>query len=131
MQQVAPEINPAVIEKRVRGVLGMVRIDAQVDLMDTDGTLIDIRTIHAACVDPMQRFELGTCSRLSDGASGQIRSDILVTGSSPRHTRQTWDVTAADIQWMDALYPLAQQAMQRGYYMPNRSSTGRGRDGHR
>ena len=26
-----------------------------------------------------------------------------------------WDVTAADIQWVDALYPLAKQAMQRGY----------------
>jgi hypothetical protein len=29
----------------------------------------------------------------------------------------------ADVQWTDALYPLAQQAMQRGYYMPNRNST--------
>jgi hypothetical protein len=27
------------------------------------------------------------------------------------------------VQWTDALYPLAQQAMQRGYFMPNRNST--------
>ena len=25
-------------------------------------------------------------------------------------------------QWTDALYPLAQEAMRRGYYMPNRNS---------
>ena len=41
----------------------------------------------------------------------------------PQLHPQNWDVTAADVQWTDALYPLAQQAMQRGYYMPNRNST--------
>jgi hypothetical protein len=70
----------------------------------------------------MHRFEPATCSRLAEGASGQVRSDILVTGRRPGHAVQMWDVTATDIQWMDALYPLAQHARQRGYYMPNRSS---------
>jgi len=31
-------------------------------------------------------------------------------------------ISAADVQWTDALYPLAQEAMRRGYYMPNRNS---------
>ena len=35
---------------------------------------------------------------------------------------QTWKDSAADVQWTDALYPLAQEAMRRGYYMPNRNS---------
>jgi hypothetical protein len=126
MQHAAPEIQPAVVEKRLHGVIGMVRIHAQLDLMDVDGTIIDIRTAQtpAAGIDQMHRFEIVTCSRLAEGASGRVRSDILVAGSSPRRAVHTWEVTAADIQWTDALYPLAQHAMQRGYYMPNRSSTG-------
>jgi hypothetical protein len=47
---------------------------------------------------------------------------ILVARNKPQHFERTWEVTAADIRWSDALYPLAQHAMQRGYYMPNRNS---------
>jgi hypothetical protein len=92
--------------------------------MDEDGTIIDVRTAQAAParVDPMQRFEWTTCSRLAKGPSGVVRSDILVTGSTPQPITQTWKVSAADVQWTDALYPLAQEAMRRGYYMPNRNS---------
>ena len=50
-------------------------------------------------------------------------SDILVARNAPQHRERTWEVTPADIRWTDALYPVAQQAMQRGYYMPNRNST--------
>jgi len=86
---------------------------------------MDIRTAQAAParVDPMQRFEWTTCSRLAEGSSGVVRSDILVTGSTPQLITQTWKVSAADVQWTDALYPLAQEAMRRGYYMPNRNSS--------
>jgi hypothetical protein len=43
-------------------------------------------------------------------------------GSTPQLITRTWKVSAADVQWTDALYPLAQEAMRRGYYMPNRNS---------
>src|SRR5260370_33533452 len=36
--------------------------------------------------------------------SGVVRSDILVTGSTPQLITQTWKVSAADVQWTDALY---------------------------
>ena len=75
-------------------------------------------------IDPMHRFALATCARLAHGASGVVRSDILVTSSPPQYVARTWEITDADVQWTNAWYPLAQQAMQRGYYMPNRSSKG-------
>ncbi len=127
MQQVAPNIRPAAVEQPLHGVIGGVRIHAQLDVMDVDGTIIDIRTTPTAPapkVDPMHRFELATCSRLAEGASGVIRSDILVASSTPQLVSCIWEVTAADVQWTDALYPLAQHAMQRGYYMPQRNSNG-------
>jgi hypothetical protein len=71
----------------------------------------------------MHRFELATCFRLAEGASGVVRADILVASGTPQHVAYRWEVKAADVQWTDALYPLAQQAMQRGYFMPNRNST--------
>ena len=70
----------------------------KLDLMDVDGTFIDIRTAQTACTDQMHRFEPATCSRLADQASGVVLSDILVTGSNPGHARHTWEVTTADIQ---------------------------------
>jgi len=126
MQQVAPNIRPAAVEQPLHGVIGGVRIYAQLDVMDVDGTIIDIRTTPTAPVqvDQMHRFELATCSRLAEGASGVVRSDILVASSTPQHVACLWEVTAADVQWTEALYPLAQHAMLRGYYMPKRNSNG-------
>ena len=91
--------------------------------MDEDGTIIDVRTAQAAParVDPMQRFEWTTCSRLAEGSSGVVRSDILVTGSTAQLITQTWAISAADVQWTDALYPGAGGHVS-GYYMPNRNS---------
>jgi hypothetical protein len=70
----------------------------------------------------MQRFEWTTCSRLAEAPSGLVRSDILATGSTPQLITEKWEVSPADVQWTDGLYPLAQEAMRRGYYMPNRNS---------
>ena len=124
MHEVAPQIRPAAVERPVSGVISSVRIRAQIDLMHEDGTIIDIRTAQGAPtrIDPMQRFAWTTCSRLAEAPSGLVRSDILVMGSTPQLITQTWKVSAADVQWTDALYPLAQEAMRRGYYMPNRNS---------
>jgi len=124
MHEVAPKIRPAAVERPLCGIISSVRIRAQLDLMDKDGTIIDIRTAQnaPARVDHMQRFEWTTCSRLAEGSSGMVRADILVMGSTPQLITQKWEVSAADVQWTDALYPLAQEAMRRGYYMPNRNS---------
>jgi hypothetical protein len=67
----------------------------------------------------MHRFELTTCYRLADGASGVVRSDTLVTSESLQCVPQVWEINEADIQLADALYPVAQEAKRRGYYMPN------------
>ena len=48
MQEVAPKIRPAAVERPVCGVIGSVRIHAQIDLMDEDGTIIDVGTAQAA-----------------------------------------------------------------------------------
>ena len=125
MTQAAPPIQPAAIEARtMQGVLASVRIQAQFDILDEDGMIIAITTARntSSTIEPMHRFEMTTCYRLTYGASGVVRSDTLATGESLRCVSQVWEITEADIQLTDALYPVAQQAMRRGYYMPNRAS---------
>jgi hypothetical protein len=125
MRRAAPPIQPAAIEQRtMRGVLASVRIQAQFDILDEDGMIIAIKTARNApsSVEPMHRFELTTCYRLADGASGVIRSDTLLNSENPRCVSQVWEINDADIQLTDALFPVAQEAMRRGYYMPNRGS---------
>jgi hypothetical protein len=125
MRRAAPPIQPAAIELRTMlGVLASVRIQAQFDILDEDGMIIAISTARSvpSSVDPMHRFELTTCYRLADGASGVVRSDTLVTSESPQCVSQVWEINEADIQLTNALYPVAQEAMRRGYYMPNRGS---------
>jgi len=125
MIQAAPPIQPAAIEQRtMRGVLASVRIQAQFDILDEDGMIIAINTAPNAPsrIEPMHRFELTTCYRLAHGASGVVRSDTLVNSESPRCVSQVWEINEADIQLTDALYPVAREAMRRGYYMPNRGS---------
>src|SRR5262249_45877533 len=48
-----------------------------------------------------------------------LASDTLVTSQSPQCISQVWEINEADIQLTDALYPAAQEAMRRGYYLPN------------
>ena len=125
MRRAAPPIQPAAIEQRtMRGVLASVRIQAQFDILDEDGMIIAINTARNAPsrIEPMHRFELTTCSRLADGASGVFRSDTLVHNESPQCITQVWEINEADIQLTDALYPVAQESMRRGYYMLNRGS---------
>jgi hypothetical protein len=108
----------------MRGVLASVRIQAQFDILDKVGMIIAISTARNApsSIEPMHRFELTTCYRLADGASGVIRSDTLVNSESPQCVSQVWEINEADIQLTNALYPVAREAMRRGYYMPNRGS---------
>jgi len=84
MQRVARKIWPAVIRQPLHGVMGAVRILTELDLIDLEGTIVDIRTAQTARMDQMHRFELATCARLAPGASGVVRLDILVMLNTPQ-----------------------------------------------
>src|SRR6266478_5337227 len=60
MERVAPKIWPAALHQPLRGVIGAVRIRTKLDLIDTEGTIIDIMTSPSARTDQMHRLELAT-----------------------------------------------------------------------
>lgn len=124
MRDCAPSIMPAEIELPVSGVIAGVRVRSILDLLDVNGKINDTKTSAQtpSSVDPMYRFQVTTYSRLAPNASGLVQLDTLVKTQTPKVIHQSFTVTEADIKLTDTLYPLAQQAMRSGYYMPNRLS---------
>src|SRR5712692_1477378 len=91
MEHVAPKIWPAALHQPLHGVIGAVRIRTELDLIDAEGTIIDIMTSPSARMDQIHRFELATFARLAPGASGVVRSDILVASSTQQLVSCMWE----------------------------------------
>jgi RecB family exonuclease len=124
MSEVAPKIQPAAVELPVKGVIGGVRINARLDLIDVAGKITDVKTAAAtpSSIDPMYRFAVATYARLAPGASGEVQLNTLVKIKTPKNHPQAFKIDEADNRMLDTVYPLTQQAMRSGYYVPNRLS---------
>jgi RecB family exonuclease len=124
LDEVAPEIAPAELEFPVHGVIGGVPVRGFVDLLDTSGRILDLKT---AARKPMgvsadYAFQVATYRQLCPGANGKARVDTLVATKSPQVVTQEYTVSPADLKMTEKLYPLVREAMREGIYLPNRSS---------
>lgn len=124
MSEVSPKIQPVAVEQKLHGVIGGVRINARLDVLDETGKLIEIKTMGARrpTINPMHRFQVATYRRLEPRASGLIQLDGLIKTRTPGVMPQAWEVTDADIAMTENLFPLAQEQMRSGYVWPNRFS---------
>jgi len=124
MDEAAPLIEPAAVEMRVEGEIAGIRVQGWVDLLDTDGRIIDIKTAarRPSGIPPDYRFQIATYAQLTPGASGEARVDTLVKTKTPQLVTQSFAVSAQDLLGTLRLYPQAQEAMRFGSYMPNRLS---------
>ena len=125
MDQVAPRIEPAAVEFEVSGLIAGVPVLGYVDLMDVNGTIIDVKTAKKKPVGVRvnHRLQVATYRQLAPGASGVGKVDTLVKGSKTIGLHeQTFEVNEADIKSTAVLYPAVQEAMRSGLYMPNRGS---------
>jgi RecB family exonuclease len=124
LDEVAPEIEPAALELPVQGVIGGVPVRGFVDLLDTSGRVIDLKTAarKPTGVSADYAFQVATYARLCPGANGKARVDTLVATKSPQVVTQEYTVSLADVKLTEKLYPLVREAMREGIYLPNRSS---------
>lgn len=124
MREVAPGIEPALVEHEVSGSIGGVRVRGWVDLVDVQGTIIDLKTKGPRGrveITPDDVFQVATYRRLCPVATGKARLDILRRLKTPKADALEFDVTEADLRFVDTMYPLARDVIQAGLYMPNRS----------
>jgi CRISPR/Cas system-associated exonuclease Cas4 (RecB family) len=124
LDEVAPEIEPAALELSVQGVIGGVPVRGFVDLLDTSGRIIDLKTAvrKPTGVSTDYSFQVATYRQLCPGANGKARVDTLVATKSVQVVTQEYTVSPADLKMTEKLYPLVGEAMREGIYLPNRSS---------
>ena len=124
MDYLAPTVDPAVVELKVDGEIGGVKVRGWIDLLDVEGRVIDIKTSKArpSSIEPMHKFQVATYSHLVAGASGEGRIDTLVKTKTPQVISQSFQVTAEEMRAVQTLYPATQEATQQQRFMPNRLS---------
>ena len=71
-------------------------------------------------VSPDHRVQIATYSRLCPHASGEARVDCLIKNKNPKLVRQAYTVEEADLIEVERMYPLVQQAIRQGIFLPNR-----------
>jgi len=124
LMEKAPEIQPVAVEHRVTGEIGGVRVQGYVDLMDTNGKIIDLKKAARKPSDirPRHIFQMATYAELVPGASGQVEIHSLIPTKTPQLVCQKHTVTEADRTHLVVMYPLIQEQMRSGLYRPNRES---------
>jgi hypothetical protein len=122
--EAAPAIRPAAVEEKVEGTIGGVRVQGRVDIRETDGTIRDIKTAcrRPAGVSAAHCFQLATYAQIAPEASGVAVVDTLVKTRQPQLVQISHRIDDAEIRQTQVMYPLVQDAMRGGLYVPNRAS---------
>ncbi len=124
LEEAAPSIEPIAVELHVEGVINGVLVHGFLDVLDLTGCVIEIKTARAKPlnINPMHKFQIATYTRLLPAAIGLARVDTLVKTKSPQLVQQSFSITEQELRATDTLYPLAQELMHGGVYVPNRQS---------
>jgi RecB family exonuclease len=122
--EAALAIRSAAVEEKVEGVIAGVRVQGRVDVRETDGTVRDIKT---ACRRPndvaaAHRFQLATYVQIAPQAANMAYVDTLVKTKQPQLVQISHRVDDREIRQTQVMYPLVQDAMRGGLYVPNRAS---------
>jgi hypothetical protein len=122
--EVAPEITPIAVEHPVSGVIAGVKVRGYVDLMDSNGKIIDLKTSSKkpSEITPDYKRQCTTYTQIMPGASGKVTVQTLVKTKTPQLIEQNLTVGPEDIRHIEIIYPLVQEAMRSGLYTPNRNS---------
>jgi hypothetical protein len=124
LDEAAPDIQPAEIELPVSGTIGGVPVRGIVDLLDTNGRIVDLKTAarKPSGVSPDYAFQLATYRAITPGASGKVRIDTLVATKTPQLVTIPYEVSLADQFMAEKLYPHVREGIREGLFFPNRCS---------
>lgn len=124
LAEAAPEIEPAAVDVPVSGEIGGVPVRGFIDLIDTSGRIIDLKTAKAkpSCVSPDYALQVATYAQLAPSLPGDVRIDTIVDTKSPQIVTIPYTVSEADRTMTERIYPRVQALMQSGAVSPNRSN---------
>ena len=121
MSKVAPRIEPAAVEQDVEGEISGVKVRGRLDVVDVAGRITAKR--KPAGIAPNYRFQVATYATLYPQASGTVRLDTVTKTKTLQVVEQSFAIVESDLIQIRRIYPLAQEAMRSGLYVPNRNST--------
>ena len=114
----APSVQPQAVELPVEGIIAGVRVQGIVDLLDTEGRIIDFKTAarRPAGITPDYRLQLTTYSMITRGAGGSCRLDTVTKTKTVQLVQQNCEIGPEERRYAETLYPMAQEAMRDGIY---------------
>jgi hypothetical protein len=117
-------LSPRLSKLDVAGTVGGIPVRGKVDLLDVDGRVVDVKTAarKPSGIAPDYAFQLATYRQITPGASGEARLDTLVKTKTVQLVRQSYTIGEQDIRATEVMYPLVQEGIRKGLYMPNRQS---------
>lgn len=127
LEEAAPEIRIASIddiERPVSGEIAGVKVRGILDLLDAEGTIVDLKTAgkKPSGLDSGYRLQLATYKQLEPRSNGRARLDTLVATKTPQLVKIEHEITVADQFLPVHLFPLVREGMREGLYFPNRGS---------
>jgi hypothetical protein len=124
MAEAAPKIQPVAVELEILGEIGGVKVQGKLDLIDQAGEIHELKTAgrKPSNISMNHIFQLATYQKLGPTPQTKVHVDSLVKTKTPQLVQITRTLTAQDLAAPENIYPLAQDAVRSGYYMPNRSS---------
>ncbi len=128
MVDVAPKIKPLAVELPIEGEIAGIQVRGKLDILDEDGTLIDIKTAadKPRWITQSQKLQLCSYDLLCPQSRGKIRIDTLVKGRSKDRVEKVQVVPLEaqlglpDVQYTENMYSLVQDAIRDGIYYPRR-----------
>jgi hypothetical protein len=120
-----PAIQPAAVEVPFAGAIAGVAVRGIADIVTTDGTIIDVKTVSRkpSGVAADHALQLATYAELLPGASEATRIDALVSTKDPQLVQIEHIPGEAGKRLAERIYPLVAEAVAGGLFLPNRNST--------
>jgi hypothetical protein len=108
LEEVAPTIEPAGVEVPFSGAIAGVPVRGIVDILDTSGRVIDLKTASRkpSGLSSDHTFQVSTYVELLPGASGQDRIDTLVGTKEPQLVHLEYTPGPEGRHLVERLYPL-------------------------
>jgi len=124
LSKVARSVKPKAIEQTVQGEIAGVRVRGIVDLLDVDGCVFDFKTSSKRPngISAEHCLQLTTYAMITPEASGQCRLDTVTKTKTVNVVQQSYQISPDDRRFAETLYPMVQESIQDGIYLPHRSS---------
>ena len=121
--EAAGPLQPSAVEQTVQGEIAAVKVRGIVDLLDTDGRIVDFKTASKRPngLSADHSLQLTTYAMITPGASGLCRLDTVTKTRTVQVIQQSYQVGSEDRRFAETLYPMVQESIQDGIYPPHRN----------